>query len=142
MIDHLLAFVDEVAAHADTVVGKYWTPGTRGNPPAWHAEANPNILVWDPADDTTETVDGPNGPVDVPVHHPIDSQFRVMITLPHPDPDLIDHPNLELAADHDMGRVIGGTFSDVQLGSLAMQPVFAGSTYPFLINVTRGLGRR
>ena len=142
MIDHLLAFADEVAAHADTIVGAYWTPGTRNNPPAWDAVANPDILVWDPAMDTFETIQGPGGPIMVPVHHPIDTQFRVVITLPAPSPDLIDHPNLELAADHDMGRVIGGTFRDAQLGSLAMQPVFAGSTYPFLINVTRGLGRR
>ena len=135
MIDHLLSFIDEVAAHADSIVGAYWTPGSRNNPPAWHAEANPTILVWDPAMDTI----GPDGET---VHHPIDTQFRVVITLPHPDPDLIDHPNLELAADHTMGRVIGGSFDDIQLGSLAMQPVFSGSVYPFLTDVTRGLGRR
>jgi hypothetical protein len=141
MIDHLMAFATEPDAFNDPIVGQYHELGTKGNPPAWHAEANPDILVFDPAMDTIEPVPGPP-PHDTVVHHPIDTQFRVVITLPHPDPDLIDHPNLELAVDHVQVRVLGGSFTDVQLGSLAMQPVFSGSAYPFLTNITRGLGRR
>ena len=136
MIDHILAFPTEPEAFNDPIVGQYHTLGTRGNPPTWDmSRCIPAVLIWNPADDTTDADGGV-------IHLPIDGQFRVVITLPHPDPDLIDHPNLELAVDHDMGRVIGGSFSDTQLATLAMQPVLAGSKYPFLINITRGLGRR
>jgi hypothetical protein len=139
VIDHLMSFVDEVDAHADPVVGKYWTPGTKGNPPFWHAEANPDILVWDPADDTTETIDGPSGPIDATTHHPIDGRFRVTITLPEPSDDLVSHPQLDLAVDHETGAVLNTRFTEEELQILHMQPVFSGSAYPFLINEAEGL---
>jgi hypothetical protein len=132
VIDYILAFVDEVAAHADSVVGQYWTPGTKGKPPAWDANCSPETLVWDPATDTTATIDGPAGSIPIVTHHPIDTKFRVMITLAEVDPALINHPNLELAVDHGTGAVLRTTFTQPQLASLRLQPVFAGSAYPFL----------
>lgn len=128
MIDHLMAFVDEIAAHADDIVGQYWTPGTKGTPPAWDAECLPDIVVWDPATDTIETVDG----VPIITPHPIDTQFRVTITLPAPQELLVNHPNCELAVDHATGTVLSTRFTPEQLATLRMEPVLAGSSYPFL----------
>jgi hypothetical protein len=140
MIDHLMSFVDEVDAHADPVVGKYWTPGTKGNPPAWDSNCIPNILVWDPADDTVETIDGPHGAVLQRVtHHPIDGRFRVTIALPEPSDDLVSHPQLDLAVDHETGAVLNTAFTETELQTLRMQPVFSGSAYPFLTNEAEGL---
>jgi hypothetical protein len=132
MIDHLMAFPTEPDAFNDPIVGQYHELGTKGNPPAWHAECSPNVLIWDPADDTTEIVPGPDGDRETIVHHPIDDQFRVTITLSEPSDDLVNHLNLELAVDHDTGAVIGTSLTEEQLRTYFMQPVFAGSTYPFL----------
>jgi hypothetical protein len=134
-----MSFVDEVDSHADPVVGKYWTPGAKGNPPAWDSACCPNILVWDPADDTTETVEGPLGPIDITTHHPIDGRFRVTITLPEPSDDLVSHPQLDLAVDHETGAVLNTRFTEEELQTLRMQPVMAGSAYPFLTNGAEGL---
>lgn len=125
MIDHLMAFKDEVAAHADPVVGQYWTPGVRGVPPAWDPECNPGIMVWDPATNTTDA-DG------FAVMHPIDTQFRVMITTPEPVDDLVNHPNCELVVDHGSAALLKTTFTPEQLHTLYLQPVLSGATYPFL----------
>jgi hypothetical protein len=132
MIDHNMAFRDEAAARADKVVGKYWHPSATNPPGSWGPECNFNTLIWDPADDTTETVDGPNGPVDVVTHHPLDHQFRVTITLPEPAADLVNHKSNELAVDHETGEVLHTSFTQPQREALRMQPVFAGSKYPFL----------
>jgi hypothetical protein len=139
MIDHLLAFADEVAAHADSVVGQYWTPGTRNSPPFWHSECVPNVLMWSPAGDTTEIVTGPAGDHEMIVHNAVDTQFRVLIALPAAAQDLIDHPNLELAVDHELGTALGGSLTPEQRAGFCIQPVFSGSAYPFLTDVTKGL---
>jgi hypothetical protein len=139
VIDHLMSFVDEVAAHADSVVGKYWTPGTRGNPPRWDANCSPETLVWDPAADTTATIDGPAGSIPIVTHHPIDGRFRVTITLSEPSDDLVSHPQLDLAVDHETGAVLNTRFTEEELQTLRMQPVIAGSAYPFLTNEAEGL---
>jgi hypothetical protein len=132
MIDHLMAFPTEPDAFNDPVVGQYHELGFKGSPPYWHAECSPNVLVWDPADDTTEIVPGPDGDREVVVHHPIDDQFRVVITLSEQSDDLMNHLNLEMAADHETRMVLGGSFTTEQLTVLHMQPVFSGSEYPFL----------
>lgn len=126
MIDHLMAFKDEVAAHADPVVGKYWTPGVRGVPPAWDNSCTPGIEVWDPA---TDTLDPNDGGV---VYNLIDTQFRVMITTPEPVDDLVNHPNCELVVDHGSAALLKTTFTPEQLHTLYLQPVLSGATYPFL----------
>ena len=125
MIDHLLAFVDEVAAHADPVVGKYWTPGTRGNPPAWDPNCIPDIFLWDPADDTTETVPGPDGDHETIVHHPHDDQWRVLIALD--EAGFVGHSALDIVANRDTSEVMYSRLPD----ELRLQPIFAGSDYPF-----------
>jgi len=132
MIDHNMAFVDEVDAIADEVVGQYYVPPTETSAGGWNQSCSFGTLIWDPADDTTEIVPGPDGDREVIVHHPIDDQFRITIALAEPSEDLINHRQLELAVDHEDGAILGTSFTDPQLGSLHMQPVFAGSAYPFL----------
>jgi hypothetical protein len=139
MIDHIVAFATEPDAFNDPVVGQYHTLGTKGSPPFWHSECVPNVLMWSPAGDTTEIVTGPAGDHEMIVHNAVDTQFRVLIALPMVSEELISHPNLELAVDHELGEALGGSLTPEQRAGFCIQPVFSGSTYPFLTDVTKGL---
>jgi hypothetical protein len=139
MIDHNMAFVDEADAIADPIVGQYYVLDGDGVGHWDQTCCNFSTFIWDPADDTTEIVSGPDGDREVIIHHPIDDQFRLTITLFEPWDELINHRQLELAVDHETGAVLGTSFTDPQLRTLHMQPVFAGSTYPFLTDEAKGL---
>lgn len=144
MIDHIGAFVDEAHAQADPVWSEYYIPPTGGENPlpgGWNqAYCIADLLIWDPADDTTETIDTSEGPIEAVTHHPYDGKWRVVVTLPEQSLALSASLNCELVADHNTGIAIASTLSPQEMSTLMMQPVFSGSQYPFLegeIGLTR-----
>jgi hypothetical protein len=137
MIDHLLAFPDEATAQADPIVGQYFIPAEqptatkkRGARAAttgsWRGDCCiPGVLLWDPAADVQT------------VHTPYDSQWRIMIALAETDSKLLRHADCEMVADRriaspDRSHIIYSTFTQDEINTLMLQPVFMGSTYPFL----------
>ncbi len=64
MTDHLLKFASEADAKADSVIGAYC------NNDAWDlSHCIPAVQVWQPSNDTTSAVTGPDGqPVTVTTH--------------------------------------------------------------------------
>jgi hypothetical protein len=137
MIDHLMAFVDEAAARADSVVGAYWHSDGKGGG-SWDLSCCiPGIFVWAPANDTTSQVTGPGGQqVNVVTHHACDGLWRMNIALPSKSSALAASSACHLIADR--GAAIAGqpfilqsVLNDVQLATLMLQPMFVGSNYPF-----------
>lgn len=138
MIDHLMAFGDEAAAQADPVVGTYYTPPSGQSPGGWNLSCCiPNLFVWAPAGDTTSQVTGPGGQqINVVTHHAYDSLWRVNIALPAKSAALCALASCHLVTDRDAANagqsfVLQSVLTDLQLAALMIQPLFAGSNYPF-----------
>lgn len=123
MIDYIFGFDTEEAAQTDPAIGAYYDNG-------WNLSVcNPGVLVWNPADNTTgERADGST----YPIQNPIDTLWRIGISLPEQVAALDESPACEIVADRDTNEVLQTTFTPEQLQTLWMQPVFAGSNYPFL----------
>lgn len=135
MIDHLMTFASEAAAKADPVVGQYYTaPGPNG-PGGWRGDCCiPNVFVWQPSADTTVT-DPSTGFVST-VHHPFDTNWRVIIARLSADPALTALASCHLVTDRDAAAVgqpfvVQSVMTQAQLNTLALSPTFAGSAYPF-----------
>lgn len=122
MIDHLMAFADEATAKADAVVGSYWHSDGAGS---WDLSCTaPNIFVWVPANDVGS------------VHTAYDGLWRIIISLPTRSTTLSLMTACHLIADRDAANagqpfILQSVLTDVQLATLMLQPLFAGSNYPF-----------
>lgn len=130
MIDHLMAFADEATAKSDAVVGTYWNATAA----SWDlSRCIPGLFVWAPAADTTAT-DGQGNMI--VTHHAYDGLWRINIALPVRNAALCALPSCHLVTDRDAANagqpfVLQSVLTDVQLAALMIQPVFAGSNYPF-----------
>jgi hypothetical protein len=128
MIDHLMTFANEEAAKADPVVGSYFANGE------WKSDiCVPGVFVWAPASNTIGT--DPNGNSYV-VRRAYDANWRVIIAKAAPDPSLLSLPSCHLVADREAaaaGRpfILQSILGEAQLAELALEPMFAGSSYPF-----------
>jgi hypothetical protein len=132
MIDHLMTFADEARARTDAVVGQYFSNG------AWRSDCCiANVFVWVPADETTVSAsDGNGNTITTTVRQPYDANWRLVIARPQPDAALTAHPACHLVTDRDAAMagqtfVIQSVLSEVELAALALEPVFAGASYPF-----------
>ena len=136
MIDYILAFPDQPTAGADPVVGVYFVNG------AWRGDVCiPGLAVTvlgtgqpmtiTMQDGSTQTVPGPD--------QPLDALWRIAIGLPARAPVLDTHPSLEIVADRDLassGAPLASyiLYSNVPLDNLkllAVSPSFAGSDYVY-----------
>jgi hypothetical protein len=128
MIDHLMTFANEEAAKADPVVGSYFANGE------WKSDiCVPGVFVWAPASNTIGT--DPNGNSYV-VRRAYDANWRVIIAKAAPDASLLSLPSCHLVADREAaaaGRpfILQSILGEAQLAELALEPMFAGSSYPF-----------
>jgi hypothetical protein len=128
MIDHLMTFANEEAAKADPVVGSYFANGE------WKSDiCVPGVFVWAPASNTIGT--DPNGNSYV-VRRAYDGNWRVIIAKAAPDASLLSLPSCHLVADREAaaaGRpfILQSILGEAQLAELALEPMFAGSSYPF-----------
>jgi hypothetical protein len=121
MIDHMGGFADEATAKAYPEWAQYFRNG------AWDpACCITDILIWDPAFDTT---DPDTGGI---VHQPYDFIWRLIVTLPEASDELLASSPTQLAIDHDTGEVLlTRYFTEATFQRLWMQPIFVGSKYPF-----------
>ena len=128
MIDHLMTFASEAAAKADPVVGSYFANGE------WRSDiCVAGVFVWAPARNSIGT--DPNGTSYV-VRQSYDTNWRIIIAKAAPDPTLLSLPSCHLVADREAaaaGRpfILQSILSEAQLAELALEPTFAGSSYPF-----------
>jgi hypothetical protein len=128
MIDHLMTFANEEAAKADPVVGSYFANGE------WKSDiCVPGVFVWAPASNTIGT--DPNGYSYI-VRRAYDANWRVIIAKAAPDASLLSLPSCHLVADREAataGRpfILQSILGEAQLAELALEPMFAGSSYPF-----------
>lgn len=134
MIDHLLAFDSEVTAQSDSIVGAYWVSDSQGAG-TWRSDVCiPGVFVWAPTLDiiTTDPITG----FSIVNHTPYDNQWRIVIALPQQDMVLSGSAACELVADRDAANkglpfILQSNLSDSDLEQLLLEPVFAGSNYPF-----------
>jgi hypothetical protein len=133
MIDYLMSFRDEAAAKADPGVGRYFTPGVAPNPGSWQLDkVNPTIFFYDKRDDTIETIQGPDGPIDIVVHHPYDTQWRAIISTLNHDPALDASKGMECICERGTSTIIESSFQLQAFEFLRYQPIFCGMEgYPF-----------
>jgi hypothetical protein len=128
MIDHLMTFTNEEAAKADPVVGSYFVNGE------WRSDiCVAGVFVWAPAGNTVGT--DPNGTSYI-VRHAYDTKWRVIIAKGTPDPSLSSLPSCHLVTDREAAAaglpfILQSILSEAQLAELALEPTFAGSSYPF-----------
>jgi hypothetical protein len=128
MIDHLMTFANEEAAKADPIVGSYFANGE------WRSDiCIAGVFVWAPASNTVGT--DPNGTSYV-VRHAYDTNWRLIIAKGAPDPSLLSLPSCHLVTDREAaaaGRsfILQSILSEAELTGLALEPTFAGSSYPF-----------
>lgn len=136
MIDYLLAFASEAIAKADPIVGSYWTlDGLSDIAGSWRGDVCiPGVFVWAPTLDiiTTDPITG----FSIINHTPYDNQWRIVIALPQQDMSLSGSEACELVADRDAANkglpfILQSNLSDSDLEQLLLEPVFAGSNYPF-----------
>jgi hypothetical protein len=128
IIDHLMRFDTEDAAKADPVVGAYFSPADSEGSGAWRGDVCiPNVSVY--------ALDGEN-------HVPF-SGWYVVIALPALSEALRDIPGnaCRLIADRDAAdrgerfmRYVAADLSPGDLASAHVEPLFAGSGYPFGVN--------
>ena len=136
-IDYIMHFPDEATAQADPVVGKYYYPPDDRGPGGWMGHNTiPNVQLWQPADDTYETVTRPDGGESTIVHHKFFPGFFLLIALMQQDPALDAHTAMQIVADReasaaDLDWVIASVYTQAELDTMALQPTFAGSIYPF-----------
>lgn len=129
MIDHLMAFTNEATAKADPVVGAYWNSTAA----SWDmSQCIPNIFVWAPAQDVSNTTDG----VITITHTPYDNLWRINIALSTQSNDLTNSLACELIADRNAANagqpfILKANLTDNELDNLMIQPLFCGSNYPF-----------
>ena len=128
MIDHLGVFADEGAAKADPVWGVYWLESKDITKVGWRANVcSPNVIVWDPAQD----IQLENGGIE---HVPY-AGWRLLVSLSEQDLDLT--ATAELVTDRTAALagqpcVLSTSWTPEQLGTLLMQPIFAGmQVYPY-----------
>jgi hypothetical protein len=141
MIDHLLAFVDEGSAKADPVMKNYWYKTSDGSERWNDVCVVTGVLLWNPADDVEET-DGRGA--QVIRHVPYDNLWRLIIAENEENTDLSEHAACEMVANRDIpnvdrSHIIFTTFSETEVATLMMQPVFLGSAYPFMQPGNKGL---
>lgn len=128
MIDHLMTFASEADARDDPVVGTYFVDGQ------WRSDiCVAGVFVWMPASNTIGT--DPNGTPYV-VRQSYDANWRVIIAKAAPDPSLTSLSSCHLVADREgaaAGRpfILQSILSEAALADLALEPMFAGSNYPF-----------
>src|SRR5262249_15106898 len=119
MIDHVLAFLDETSAQADPIVGQYWTGGGEGAG-YWRGDV---------------CIPGVQGIV-AATGAPYDGLWRIVIARDTQDQDLTASPACHLITDRNAAAagqpfVIKSNLTPAELAPLILQPVFAGSNYPF-----------
>lgn len=133
MIDHLMTFASETSAKADPVVGQYWTDDGQGGG-SWRGDCCiPGVFVWRPADQEIVTL--PDGGTSS-IRHRYDDNWRLVIAHLQPNPTLCASPACHLVTDRDATAagqpfVLQSVVSPTELATLALEPVFAGSNYPF-----------
>jgi hypothetical protein len=153
-IDYVLQFTDEATAQADPVVGTYWIPPTSGpgpsSPGGWRGDSViPNMQVWHPSQDTTNTIQGPNGPVDIIVHQYLPG-FYILISKNQQDPALDNHKSMELTTQREgaavfanfVGSISGRTLTVTQVteGAIASGMVLSGTGVRAGTTITSGSG--
>jgi hypothetical protein len=125
MIDHMGGFADEATALAYPEWAQYHIPATENSPGGWGPQCITDILIWDPAFDKP----GPGGGI---VHQPYDFIWRVIVTLPAPSNALLASSPTQLVINHETGEILlYRYFTEATFQRLWMQPIFAGSKYPF-----------
>jgi hypothetical protein len=131
MIDHLMTFASQADAMSDPIVGKYYL----SDPGEWRGDCCiPHVFAWSPADDIISIIDG----VEVVERQPYDTNFRLLISEKEVNSALTSHPACHLVTDRDAaiaGKpfIIQTTLTDEQLTSMAIEPTFHGSSYPFSV---------
>jgi hypothetical protein len=117
MIDHVLAFADEASAKADPIVGQYWLGGEGG---WWRGD------VCIPGAQVVVAATGAF----------YDGLWRIVIAKDAEDQELAASPACHLIADRNAAAagqpfIIKSKLTPAELALLILQPVFAGSDYPF-----------
>lgn len=138
IVDHLMRFESETAAKADPGVGAYWSHADDEAPGAWRGDVCiPNVSVFALGTPTTDA----DGNVVTP-HVPF-SGWYVVIALPALSEALRDVPGnaCRLIADRDAAdrgepfiRYTAADMTPDVLGAAHIEPLFAGSGYPFGAN--------
>jgi hypothetical protein len=96
--EHVLCFPDEATAQADPIVGRWWRPGTEGDPGSWDMSVCiPGLKCRDVRNDMMNE-DGSVTMTFLP-------GWWLNIGLAWIEPALRDHPDLRLLADHDAREV-------------------------------------
>ena len=134
-IDHLMRFDTEDAAKADAVVGAYFSPADAEGPGAWRGDVCiPNVSVYALG---APGVDADGNPVENRVPF---SGWYVVIALPALSAALRDVPGnaCRLIADREAAergesfiRYVAPDMTPDVLGTAHIEPLFAGSGYPF-----------
>jgi hypothetical protein len=120
MIDYVVKFPTETRAQNDPVWGVYYTSGS------WNRSCCiPKLLIWDPANDVTNASTG------VVTHTPIDTNFHLLVSQSVLDNTLANDPHIEILANRDTKQTLKTIYSPAQMAAWKIQPVFAGSDYPF-----------
>jgi hypothetical protein len=106
MIDNLIIAPDEATAIADPVLSAYYRPGGNGPngamPGSWGPNCIAGILAWNPADDVTSSVSGPDGQSIPVVTHTYLPGFGLWIMTDAPVDALDNHPMMRVSADGDL----------------------------------------
>lgn len=127
MIDHLIRFDTEEQALNDPALAPFRSGGDLDG-----SRCIAGVRVWRPADDTTEVVEG-----ETVVSHSYLPYWYVMVSTPAPDASLRDHPTCMLVTDREAANagepdfVLHTAIPPEDLGLYMLEPVFAGSNYPF-----------
>lgn len=128
MIDHIGGFASEEVALAFQEWAQYHTTveGPNGPVSVWDpSKCITPILIWNPAFDTV----GEDGGI---IHQPYDMIWRVMVSLPEVSEELMASTMTQIVFDNETGQVLlTRYFTEAWLQILWMQPIFAGSKYPF-----------
>jgi len=150
MIDYLFQFTDEASAKADPVVGKYYLPPKTAWAGGWNAgDTVPGLQVWHPSQDTIDTIQGPNGPVDIVTHTYLPG-FYLLIGLAQQDSALDSHRNMEMTTLREsggdyadfIGRIAGRTLTVTSItdGVIATGMVVSGTGVRAGTKITSGGG--
>ena len=136
MIDHLIKFTDEATAIADPVVGAYYMPPRAATanqpafPGAWRSDCTFKTQVYTlPGTFTTFTKpDGSTVQIPDRAYLPY---FYIWIALPAQDDAIAAMPNCMAIADRNTMTMLQCAIPPVAMSQYHVEPVIAGSNYPF-----------
>lgn len=138
MIDHLFSFADEAAAQA--ALSSYWIPASEDGPGTWRGDVCiPGVSVY--AITGTEALTDPETgqSYDREIREPYPGWY-IVVALPAIHSVLRDLPDAacRLIADRDAAnrgenfiRYVAADMDPAVLSVAKVEPIFAGSSYPF-----------